>query len=181
MEVWIAPVWFRDKIPQPLDGIIWLFVIAASFLHFPLLDDWCEKISRSGVAFPDGSKFGDEVLYDGTKPGMEEPQLCGGEKYVFRVLRQVSEQTGWSKFVSWYLRCSLCRSTLLFGEGRFQRKSFHSLDLQVATPLGTLGYEANLLGLVRGQTFPKTRTFALRKLEGKHNTDLVSYFWENPS
>ena len=174
MEVWIAPVWLRDEVSKPLDGIIWLFVVAASFLHSPLLDDWCEEISRSGVAFPDGSKFWDEVLYDGTKPGMEEPQLCGGEKDVSCVLRQMSDQRGGLKFVSWYLRCNLCLSTVHFGEGRFQRKSFHSIDLQVARPLGTLGQEANLLGLVRGHTLPKTRTFALWKVERKHNTDLVS-------
>lgn len=92
MEVWIAPVWLRDEVSKPLDGIIWLFVVAASFLHSPLLDDWCEEISRSGVAFPDGSKFWDEVLYDGTKPGMEESDFGRGEKYTSRVLWQVSER-----------------------------------------------------------------------------------------
>lgn len=174
MEMGVVLVRFWYKISQPLDGIIWLFVVSTSFMNFSLLNNRSEEFPRSGVAFPDCSKFWDEVLYDGTKPGMEEPQLCGGEKDVSCVLRQMSDQRGGLKFVSWYLRCNLCLSTLHFGEGRFQRKSFHSIDLQVARPLGTLGQEANLLGLVRGHTLPKTRTFALWKVERKHNTDLVS-------
>ena len=92
MEVWIAPVRFGNKVSEPLDGIIWLCVVSTSFLCIPLLKNWCEEISRSGVAFPDGSKFGDEILYNGAKPRMKESKFCRGEKDVSCILQQVSGQ-----------------------------------------------------------------------------------------
>ena len=61
-------------------------------MTFSLLNDRSEEFSRSGVAFPDCSKFWDEVLYDGTKPGMEESDFFRGEKCTSRVLWRVSEQ-----------------------------------------------------------------------------------------
>lgn len=91
MEVGIIFVLFWDKISQPLDGIIWLFVIFISFLNCSLLNDRSEKFPRFGVALPDGSKFWYKVLYDGAKPWMKESEFCRGEKDVSRVLSRVSE------------------------------------------------------------------------------------------
>lgn len=92
MEMGVVLVRFWYKISQPLDGIIWLFVVSTSFMNFSLLNNRSEEFPRSGVAFPDCSKFWDEVLYDGTKPGMEESDFGRGEKYTSRVLWQVSER-----------------------------------------------------------------------------------------
>ena len=72
MEVGVILVGFWYKISQPLDGIIWLFVVSSFFTNLSLLNNRIKELTRSCVTFPDYSKLGDEVLYDGAKPGMEE-------------------------------------------------------------------------------------------------------------
>ena len=90
MEVGIVSGLFRGKISQPFDGIVWLFVIATSFEDFSLPNDRSEELPRRVVALPDGSKLGDEVLYDRAKPRMKESEFRRGEEDVFRVLWRVS-------------------------------------------------------------------------------------------
>lgn len=57
MVVGIVLVCFWDKTSQPLDDIIWPFVISTSFLSFSLLNDRSEEGPRFCVALPDGPKL----------------------------------------------------------------------------------------------------------------------------
>ena len=92
VEVSGAPVWLRNDVAKPFDGVVGLFVLfdAASlvllFLGFSLLDERREELARSSVAGPDGEELGDEMLNDGAEPRVEESEFRRGEEDVFCVL-----------------------------------------------------------------------------------------------